>query len=843
MSGINILRRLLMKEAVKKSGQTSGIMSIGDSVRKLADKRLQSYLLSAQKQGVDLDKLGEQEIRYMLEMNKPKAPRVISQSDPEFQGITEALFGKRGKVIEGKFGKPFAEEVKKFKGPVKEKQDMGDFGKINVEVDYSASLDKPEFFGANAKNMFGETAATGSEFIKKQKERILNTINRKNKEMVPTTHSNYKLLKKSLQDQEDALEAIKITEDLGGNENMFDFLRTKNISDYKSKPLKRSDYVKTDDPDIEDFAGGGVAGMLGERPGFRFGGGYQGSNARTGKGGATKGGKSKSSSQGPAGGASAGGNYGGNRNPSQTYGGTIFSGGGGGGNQNTGGGGPPSTNTGGGGGGTTPTPTTTEPSFRERTRQKQILNYLKSLEEEELASGFGRGKILGGIFKPKLGPKQLGIEYFKDNPFGDSLKLNLDTEYKDLLKGKVEPKLKLEGNKGNLKYGFDIDTDKNINFGIRMPFGKQPPGRKVAPSRFAPDISRFNFEDLTGIKSQLPANMQMAKTYSTKDIENLLGIKDQATAEQFVEDPFTSSPRFITREKRTEPRTQAEAMDLFRENLIREETDYPGKTFDQQRSGALEYGIRPTDRSLIPSDFLDKPGEAATQMPFSTIAEEIEEKYPMAEGGIARQNFAMGRRAFLKMLAGTGAGIAGLKTGIMGLGGKKVATEVAKDVATTSGGTPPPYFFNLVKKIKNLGDDATSKFANQPREKVTKYKDYELTEDLTTGEQTIQKFKLGDDGPQYYDETLAEETYMNYKPGKSQVDETTGGKVADEYIEDTSYLRTSGPQKGEIVDTVDGVGDDVVQEGTMFEDDITDFATKKVRTKKAGGGVAYMLGQ
>jgi hypothetical protein len=64
--------------------------------------------------------------------------------------------------------------------------------------------------------------------------------------MVPTTHSNYKLLKKSLQDQEDALEAIKITEDLGGNENMFDFLRTKNIADYKSKPLKRSNYTKTD---------------------------------------------------------------------------------------------------------------------------------------------------------------------------------------------------------------------------------------------------------------------------------------------------------------------------------------------------------------------------------------------------------------------------------------------------------------------------------------------------------------------------------------------------------------------------------------------------------------------
>ena len=140
---------------------------------------------------------------------------------------------------------------------------------------------------------------------------------------------------------------------------------------------------------------------------------------------------------------------------------------------------------------------------------------------------------------------------------------------------------------------------------------------------------------MTGIKPEITLNnMQMAKVYNTQDIEKLLGIKDQETAEKFVIDPYTSSPKFITREKRNQPRTQPEAMDLFRENLIKEETKYPGKTFDQQRLGALEYGISPTDRSLIPSDFLDKPGEAAIQTPFGNIAAEIEEKYPMADGGI-----------------------------------------------------------------------------------------------------------------------------------------------------------------------------------------------------------------
>jgi hypothetical protein len=67
---------------------------------------------------------------------------------------------------------------------------------------------------------------------------------------------------------------------------------------------------------------------------------------------------------------------------------------------------------------------------------------------------------------------------------------------------------------------------------------------------------------------------------------------------------------------------------------------------------------------------------------------------------------AGGRRGFLKLLAGLGAAGAAFKTGLLGLtkgGGKKVATEVAKEVATS--GAPPPHFFKLVAKIKALGAD------------------------------------------------------------------------------------------------------------------------------------------
>ncbi len=198
-----------------------------------------------------------------------------------------------------------------------------------------------------------------------------------------------------------------------------------------------------------------------------------------------------------------------------------------------------------------------------------------------------------------------------------------------------------------------------------------------------------------------------------------------------------------------------------------------------------------------------------------------------------------GRRDFLKLMATLGGGIAGLKSGLFGMGGKettkKAVTETVKQSAGS--GTPPPYFFKLVEKIKTMGDDVTPRYATKDREVVKQYKDFELTEDVATGEQTIQRKRPSDF--QYYDEYLNEDVYMNYKPGKGQADETTKGIPADEYVEDTSYIRTTGSQKGDVYDTVDGVPDDVIQEGTMFEDNITEFG----KTKKADGGrIGFKVG-
>ena len=167
----------------------------------------------------------------------------------------------------------------------------------------------------------------------------------------------------------------------------------------------------------------------------------------------------------------------------------------------------------------------------------------------------------------------------------------------------------------------------------------------------------------------------------------------------------------------------------------------------------------------------------------ASMKSKLDDPEKKADGG--RAGFVgggMGRRGFLKFLGGVGAGIGALKSGILGFGGKKAGTQVAKEVTkeVATSGAPPPHFLKLVAKIKALGDDAP-KLAVKDKEVVTKYKDYTLTEDVVTGEKTIQRMKIDDDlkydASEYYGKPIGEEVYMSYKPGKGQADETMKGKT------------------------------------------------------------------
>ena len=199
-----------------------------------------------------------------------------------------------------------------------------------------------------------------------------------------------------------------------------------------------------------------------------------------------------------------------------------------------------------------------------------------------------------------------------------------------------------------------------------------------------------------------------------------------------------------------------------------------------------------------------------------------------ADGGVAgmlgeRQNFAMGRRAFMKLLGGAAAGIGALKTGVSSMFGKKaapVATEVVKSAG--SGTTPPPYFFNLVNKIKTLGDDT---LPTKDKVIAKKYKDYVMEEDFSGNIEITRKGDM--DVPGY------EEVYMSYKVDEVPIKK---GKRRSTKVEEYEEYTARPDQDGKMKDVEEGVPDDVIEDGTMFEDNITDFG-------KASGGLARMLGE
>ena len=228
--------------------------------------------------------------------------------------------------------------------------------------------------------------------------------------------------------------------------------------------------------------------------------------------------------------------------------------------------------------------------------------------------------------------------------------------------------------------------------------------------------------------------------------------------------------------------------------------------------------------SLMARTRLVSPGSQATTSTGLNylLAEDNDNiRVPFAGGGDA------GRRAFLKLMATLGGVTAAAKSGILGLGGKEtVKKTVAETVKQSAGsGTPPPYFFKLVEKIKTMGDDT---LASKDKAKAYKYKDYVLEEDFAGNIEIMKKQSLTDN-------PYPEDVYMSLKVDDVSLKGKKGSKKVQEYEEYTARPDGDGKMK----DVDDGVPDEVVQEGTMFEDTLTEFG----KTKKAEGGLITMLGE
>jgi len=166
-----------------------------------------------------------------------------------------------------------------------------------------------------------------------------------------------------------------------------------------------------------------------------------------------------------------------------------------------------------------------------------------------------------------------------------------------------------------------------------------------------------------------------------------------------------------------------------------------------------------------------------------------------------------GRRKFIKLMGI----LAALPYGI----GKLVrTTESVAPVIKQGAKIGYDKFLELAAKIKILGKKDPGR-TTMDRQEVTVYRgkdgsEYELTEDITTGDVRITKDKPGmaQSGDEVYD-TIQDRTTMEYKKGSTDVDPKTGKKIQypDEYEE---VKEVAGPDG--TFDDIDEVDDIIARE-------------------------------
>ena len=187
-------------------------------------------------------------------------------------------------------------------------------------------------------------------------------------------------------------------------------------------------------------------------------------------------------------------------------------------------------------------------------------------------------------------------------------------------------------------------------------------------------------------------------------------------------------------------------------------------------------------------------------------------RVPFSKGKLADA----ARRKFMKTVGSLGAGIGALKTGLLGFG-EKAAPVVEKAVETVQ--ETPQYFFDLVAKIKMFGKEGTPL---SERMNVTNYKNFELTEDITTGDMRITK-QVGDPEVNYKEEV------MEYNKGGNPMEE---GITKESYDEATLYPDMDGKMK----DIEDGIDESSIQE-------IIEEVSEKVTKKADGGRIGFSKGK
>jgi hypothetical protein len=240
--------------------------------------------------------------------------------------------------------------------------------------------------------------------------------------------------------------------------------------------------------------------------------------------------------------------------------------------------------------------------------------------------------------------------------------------------------------------------------------------------------------------------------------------------------------------------------------------------------------------SLMARTRLVSPGNQATTSTGLNylLAEDNDNlRVPFSKGKLADA----ARRKFMKVAGAGAAGLAALKTGLLGFG-KEAAPVVEKAVETVQGA--PSYFFDLVSKIKMFGKQSKvgpSEMMNEFSYTGKNGDQYTLTEDIATGDVQIVKDKMGvgSYGDKTYD-TINDRSVLEFRAGRMDVKDEgletqKGFKDADEYEEYKVEFDSDGTEAGA----------EAIDESVQKE--ILEEASEKITKKADGGRIGYSKGK
>jgi len=363
-------------------------------------------------------------------------------------------------------------------------------------------------------------------------------------------------------------------------------------------------------------------------------------------------------------------------------------------------------------------------------------------------------------------------------------------------------------------------------------------GGKILMDKILGDQSSLDTEDeYSGIKGQLAEAINFDKLGIAKDpFTPKSTMTTGSVVDSFMkENPNATKGDFVNA-------LQSGSLGVGGSQLFDKNVDslFEGVNLGKKRS---PFDVSPTFKGTTDGTFkgnIDIDKGALEQDALDALPKEF---FVGAKGGLAK--FADGgrigykagsvdkmRRLILKAIGAGTAGIATAKSGIFSLGkgaGKTVGKEVAQQ---TTSSMPPPYFFKLAEKIKNMGNDVTAT-TDRTIAKSLKSKDgkseYLLEQDVSTGDTIIKK--INKEG----DEMITDVEIMELKKGEVVMGKNGKSvKVPDEYEEVTeSNARIEG----------DVFNDPYYSDGIEVDEIIKEVDDKVPSIKYATGGrVPYFKG-